>query len=307
MEPAQEKSSRATAARRWGPIAAIIIAAVVVVVILVATPSNDEKNNEASPATTTVAEETSSPTTTMAASDSESETGSESESESESEEPAVTTTTEAKIGGPSYTIDPNTESPEGVLSYPRAEEMGIADTIDWGDRCDTETGQVRIPWFFRIPCWMPFEGDNGGATDNGVTADTIRIVYWTPQDNDPVMAYITDAIMNDDTNADVEDTLNKLIEYYETYYETYGRSVDLTVMTGSGLVLDPISARADAVRIAEEIDPFMVWGGPALTTAFGDELMARGIACFACGLGGDAEDYVARHPNGWSLTMSGEQ
>ena len=82
MEPAQEKSSRATAARRWGPIAAIIIAAVVVVVILVATPSNDEKNNEASPATTTVAEETSSPTTTMADSDSESETGSESESES---------------------------------------------------------------------------------------------------------------------------------------------------------------------------------------------------------------------------------
>ena len=307
MEPAQEKSSRATAARRWGPIAAIIIAAVVVVVILVATPSNDEKNNEASSATTTVAEETSSPTTTMADSDSESEAGSESESESESEEPTVTTTTEAKIGGPSYTIDPNTESPEGVLSYPRAEEMGIADTIDWGDRCDTETGQVRIPWFFRIPCWMPFEGDNGGATDNGVTEDTIRIVYWTPQDNDPVMAYITDAIMNDDTNADVEDTLNKLIEYYETYYETYGRSVDLTVMTGSGLVLDPISARADAVRIAEEIDPFMVWGGPALTTAFGDELMARGIACFACGLGGDAEDYVARHPNGWSLTMSGEQ
>ena len=212
-----------------------------------------------------------------------------------------------KLGGPSYTIDPDTESPEGVLSYPRADEMGIADTIDWGERCDTETGQVRIPWFFRIPCWQPFEGDNGGATDRGVTADTIKIVYWTPQDNDPVMAYITDAIMNNDTNADVEDTLNKLIEYYETYYETYGRSVELEVVTGSGLVIDAVSARADAVRIAEEIDPFMVWGGPAFTTAFGDELMARGIACIACGLGGTAADYAEWHPNGWSLTMSAEQ
>jgi len=299
MEPGQEKSSRTTAARRWGPIAAIVIAAVVVVVILVATPSNDEKNEEASSTTVAVVEDSSPSTTTAAAA--------ETETETETESAPATTTTEAKLGGPSYTIDPNTESPEGVLSYPRAEEMGIAGTIDWGERCDTETGQIRIPWFFRIPCWQPFEGDNGGATDNGVTADTIRIVYWTPQDNDPVMAYITDAIMNDDTNADVEDTLNKLIEYYETYYETYGRSVELTVMTGSGLVLDPISARADAVRIAEEIDPFMVWGGPALTTAFGDELMARGIACFACGLGGTAEDYVERHPNGWSLTMSAEQ
>ena len=93
MEPAQEKSSRATAARRWGPIAAIIIAAVVVVVILVATPSNDEKNNEASPATTTVAEETSSPTTTMAASDSESESDDDSESESENSQGELFSTT----------------------------------------------------------------------------------------------------------------------------------------------------------------------------------------------------------------------
>ena len=253
MEPGQEKSSRTTAARRWGPIAAIVIAAVVVVIILVATPSNDEKNEETS-STAAVVEE-SSPSTTTAAT-AESETESETETETESESAPTTTTTEAKLGGPSYAIDPDTESPEGVLSYPRAEEMGIADTIDWGERCDTETGQVRIPWFFRIPCWQPFEGDNGGATDNGVTADTIRVVYWTPQDNDPVMAYITDAIMNDDTNSDVEDTLNKLIEYYETYYETYGRSVELTVITGSGLVLDPISARADAVRIAEEIDRY---------------------------------------------------
>ena len=68
---------------------------------------------------------------------------------------------------------------------------------------------------------------------------------------------------------DVE-TLRGMIEYYETYYETYGRSVELIVVEGSGTITDAAAARADAVRIDEELDPFMVWGGPTLTNAFAE-------------------------------------
>jgi len=204
-------------------------------------------------------------------------------------------------------IDQLTGLPEHVLYYDLAVELGIEDTVEWGERCDTETGRVKVPWFFRAACWAPFEGDNGGATDEGVTADSIKVVYWISQDIDPIMAYVTDAIQNDDDEADVADTMQKLLPYYESYIETYGRSVDLEVMVGSGFVMDAVSARADAVKIAEEIKPFMVWSGPGLTNAFSEELMARGITCFGCGPAQSPEYYEEYHPYGWSLGKSGQQ
>ena len=204
-------------------------------------------------------------------------------------------------------IDTRTDLPPGVLTYELAVELGVEDTIDWGERCDTETGFTRIPFFFRAACWAPFEGDNGGATATGVTADSIKVVYWIPQESDPVMAWITDVINSDDTNAEIEQTTRALNAYYEAYYETYGRSVDLHVMTGSGMVHDPISARADAVKVAEEIQPFMVWSGPGLTNAFSEELMARGIPCLGCGPGQQAAYYEEHHPYGWSLSKGPEQ
>ena len=68
-------------------------------------------------------------------------------------------------------------------------------------------------------------------------------------------------------NEDAEESLEQLLEYYETYYETYGRKVNLIFYEGTGLISDAVSARADAVKIAEEYDPFMVWNGPTLTNA----------------------------------------
>ncbi|MEN9802392.1 MAG: hypothetical protein RLZ37_1517, partial [Actinomycetota bacterium] len=71
------------------------------------------------------------------------------------------------------------------LSYPQAEEMGIEDTIEWGERCDTERGRLAVVDFFAPFCMAPFEGDNGGATSTGVTAETITIVHYQGPDNDP--------------------------------------------------------------------------------------------------------------------------
>ncbi|MET0159702.1 MAG: hypothetical protein ABW279_09475, partial [Acidimicrobiales bacterium] len=58
---------------------------------------------------------------------------------------------------------------EGALSFSAAEEEGIE--VDWPDTCDTERGTVAIPNYFAAECYAPFEGDNGGATDTGVTED----------------------------------------------------------------------------------------------------------------------------------------
>ena len=194
----------------------------------------------------------------------------------------------------------------GVMFFSEAQTRCITD-IDWGDRCDEETGRLKIPVIGNPECFAPFVGDNGGATAQGVTEDTINIVYWRWQENDFILQYITGPIANDDTNADAEASLRGLIQYYETYYETYGRKVNLIFYEGTGNIADPISARADAVKIAEEYDPFMVWNGPTLTNAFEDELVSRGIACLGCGPSQQVDYYKENDPLSWTFSMSGEQ
>ena len=195
--------------------------------------------------------------------------------------------------------------PEAVMPFDVAQALGL--DIDFGARCDHTTGRLALPVPDPAQCMAPFEGDNGGSTAPGVTADTIRIVYWTPASNDFVLDFLTEEIASDDTTDEIESTMRGLIAYYETYFETYGRSVELVVVEGSGTINDPISARNDAVHIAEEHKPFMVWGGPSLTTAFAEELAARSIPCLGCGAAQPSDFYASNDPLLWSVLMGPEQ
>jgi hypothetical protein len=178
--------------------------------------------------------------------------------------------------------------PEGVIPFWVAEEQGL--DIDWPDTCDTERGQAAIPSFFAPACFAPFNGDNGGATDEGVTADSIKVVLYQASANDAILTAITGAV-TDDTPAEVTATYQQMLPLFQKYYETYGRTVELQVYQGTGDAIDQVAARADAAAIAEEIKPFAVWGGPALTDAFSDELAARGILNLGGG-GGNTPEYL---------------
>lgn len=177
--------------------------------------------------------------------------------------------------------------------------------IAWGSRCDVELGTIAVPSFFAPPCMAPFTGDNGGATAQGVTADEITIVHYQGPDDDPVIAYVTQAINSDETNAQSSETLENYIKYYETYYELYGRKVNLVTYISTGFATDEVTARADAQRIVEQYAPFVVVGGPALTNAFNDELAARKTTCM-CG-GGTAQYLGERDPYLWAIDGSSEQ
>ena len=37
---------------------------------------------------------------------------------------------------------------------------------------------MKIPYTYAAPCVKPFTGDNGGATAQGVTADSIKVVVY---------------------------------------------------------------------------------------------------------------------------------
>lgn len=193
---------------------------------------------------------------------------------------------------------------EGALSFSQAAEDGIE--VDWPDTCDTETGNLAVPSFFAPECYAPHDGDNGGATDTGVTGDTITIAYYQSPPN-PITDFITGAIGNQDSNEESFETLQGYVELYEDYSETYGRSVELVPVEGSGFPDDDVAARADAVRIDEEVGAFMVWGGPILTDAFADELAAREIPCLSCVLGENNDFYEERAPWLFGISASNAQ
>ena len=269
MQPAS--SSRggggSSALKKWGPLAAIIVVVAVVIVVIASGGGGDDESSS-----TTAPAETTAPTDTTDAPDS----------------------TDA---GSSWTYP---------LSYSQAEELGVEADIDWGDRCDTSVGLIAVIDYFAPECMAPFSGDNGGATDQGVTADEITIVHYMGPDGDPIINYITDAIAVDDTNAQEKEVVADFVEYFERYYEFYGRSINLVTYESSGLANDAVTARADAQRIVEEYQPFAVIGGPALTNAFGDELAARETLCISCG-GGSPEWYAERDPYVWGIDGSDEQ
>lgn len=200
----------------------------------------------------------------------------------------------------------NTDATNAVLlppavSYPVAQAEGTADDIDWGPRCDTERGRLALPLFPQQFCFKPFEGDNGGETSPGVTADTIKVVVYLTQDDDPVLRFIYSQIQNDDTQDQVWETYQKLNEMFSKYYETYGRKVELIRFDATGNISDPVAATADAETIANDIRPFMVIGGPLLTNAFQDTLAAKKVMCVSCGPSQPAEYYAQRAPYVWDI------
>lgn len=178
--------------------------------------------------------------------------------------------------------------PEGVIPFSVAEREGL--DIDWPETCDTERGTAAIPSFFAPECYAPFEGDNGGATARGVTEDSIRVVLYQAMENDPIIEAIVGLVSND-TPAQLTETYQRLLPYFSEYYETYGREVELIVYQGTGDALDEVAARADAVQIAQEIQPFAVFDGPQLTSAFADELAAQGILHIGLLGGGEQPEY----------------
>jgi hypothetical protein len=280
MQPASTTGStnRGSSLRRWGPIAGIGAVAAIGVGVFAATSGGDDDALVSTTADVTV--------TSV----------------------AVDSTQPDANGEPSTTVEGNQAGQGGEVTFPlsfsQATEQGLADSIDWGPRCDTTRGRLAVPDYFAPECMAPFSGDNGGATAPGVTGDDITVVYYEGQENDPVIQFVTSAVAVDDTNAQQFDTMRGIVDYYETYFELYGRRVNLITYEGTGGALDEVAARADATAIAEQFDPFIVFGGPALTSAFGDELAAREVMCIGCVPGQPASFYNERDPYVWALDGS---
>lgn len=194
-----------------------------------------------------------------------------------------------------------------TMTFARAKRDGKEGTIDWGKRCDTTTGKLALPLTPPPDCFAPFTGDNGGATAPGVTKDSIKVVLYLAQENDPVLNFIYAQIGNDDTPDQQFETSKGFVQMFNQYYETYGRKVDLVRFDATGVSSDPVAAVADAESIAKDVKPFAVIGGPILTNAFADTLAKNKVLCLACTPGQPNDWYLQRAPYVWDVQKTSEQ
>lgn len=194
------------------------------------------------------------------------------------------------------------------VTYAEAEADGTVDDYEWGERCDPDTGRERLPSVYALPCVPVFEGDNGGATSPGVTADTITIVRYRP-DPSADMTSLIDTMGVNDSPEDQLATFEGYLELYGSLAETYGREFEVIDYQATGAAADEVASRSDATTIAEEYEPFAVIGGPALDRgAFAEELASRGIVCAACGLTSLPDAFVQQHvPYLWGTSPTAEQ
>ena len=218
--------------------------------------------------------------------------------------PRPPTRSETTDDGAETTTGGETTRPEGAISWTQAQEEDL--DVTFPDTCDEETGRAAIPYFFAAECFANVD-DNGGATHRGVTEDSITVVYYSAPETDPVLDFITGPIANDDTRSQIEETVAGFMELFGTYYQTYGRTVDLRIVQASGSSTDEVAARADAQRAIEEHQPFAAIGGPTLTNAWADEIAAAGVVCISCGSTGNEQFHEDRAPHLISIGMAGNQ
>ncbi len=152
-----------------------------------------------------------------------------------------------------------------VIARPSSEGDG-EDDVSGPDTTDVEPGPTgcderQLTGSDYGPCKIDaFTGDNGGATAEGVTADTIRVSF---RDANPAQLAALNAIagpamasLGGDQAATTSD-LETLVAYFNDQFELYGRTVELDVYEGQGQFLDEFQgkgvqgAQIDAARVRD--------------------------------------------------------
>jgi hypothetical protein len=197
-------------------------------------------------------------------------------------------------------------SAAGPLTFDQAKAQGK--DVNWGPNCDTSTGKVAVPSGYAPPCVAPFTGkDNGGATAPGVSADTITVALYQAQPDLLQQAFFEDT-GSDESLAKEHQTTQEYVDYFSSHYELYGRKVKLVTVKASGAPDDAVAAKADAIKVATELHAFASFGGPGQTTAYADELSARGVLCVGDCVIAEPQSFLERHaPYVWPTIASPEQ
>jgi hypothetical protein len=129
--------------------------------------------------------------------------------------------------------------------------------------------------------------DNGGATSQGVTKDSVKVVALVP--NEQQLGPASRQPTNNATGqpGTVEDALKDALPAYAHVFESYGRTVDLELVTSTGD--DEAAQRADAVTVIGK-KPFAVFDAIQTTSqpVFEAQIAGAKIPVFGNGATFDA-------------------
>jgi hypothetical protein len=171
----------------------------------------------------------------------------------------------------------------------------------------TGNGRQHGVTFHAPECRPVFDGDNGGATYQGVTEDEITVVWFTVETNEQLEA-ISTAAGSENTVEGFLEFVEAVEDFIETHYETYGRSVNIEYFEAEcpDTPQDVPACRAEARRMMSELDPFaVIWTTPLYPEIF-DEFAREGVLS----LGGwhfENQFFEGRRPFRWDLNMDGTQ
>ena len=154
--------------------------------------------------------------------------------------------------------------------------------------CNKTTGRTMIPSVYAAPCEPPYNGNNGGATYQGVTATTITVAYEDPGPGGSAeVAALNAAANNTDTTAQEHQTTEGYLDMFEHHVQTYGRKIKIDYFLSSYNTSDPASAQqaecqADATTVAKQLKVFAFIGGPGVCplNSFEQTLANDGVLCF---------------------------
>ena len=157
--------------------------------------------------------------------------------------------------------------------------------------CDRETGRVAIPYQWSPPCVKAFKdgADNGGATAQGVTADSIKVVVRTASPPEqPAPSGVTNLATG--APAPPADAFRDIAEMWTHKLQGWGREIEWEFFERSGT--DEAAQRVDALDAAGR-KPFMV------IDSIGDEIFCTEVAnrnTICLGISGNSEIAERQQP-----------
>lgn len=159
------------------------------------------------------------------------------------------------------------------------------------------------------PCFQ-FEGDNGGETHRGVTADTIRVSFRVLDERgfQQTLAELAGASLSD-TPQSVRNTVAAFADYFNQRFQFYGRQIEIVFYEGVGSNVSELvgKGRAQAEADAETVNGLGVFADLSSTSEpYADALCRRGVLAFGT-------PYLSRKwhddrgPCAWSVAVNGTQ
>ena len=167
------------------------------------------------------------------------------------------------------------------------------------DRAEQVPGDPYSP-----PC-IAFEGDNGGATAKGVTAEEIIVSARILNEKgfQQTLAQLAGADITDEPE-DVKRTIQALADYFNKSFQFYGRKLKIVFYDGKGSGTTELQgggqaeAEADAITSAEEIGAFAEINGSS--APFADALARKKVIAFGTPYL-SRNWHVDRRPYNWSV------